>query len=68
MNGILVSPCRECGRAGCKPQAAARFMLNREPALKATERMFRLCVFLADWQLVIFDERHTRSVSRGGAA
>lgn len=42
-----------------------------EPALKATERMFRLCVFLADYidrQLVIFDELHTRSVSRGCAA
>lgn len=42
-----------------------------EPALKAAERMFRLCIFLADYidrQLVIFDELHTRSVSRGGAA
>lgn len=42
-----------------------------EPTLKAAERMFRLCIFLADYidrQLVIFDELHTRSVSRGGAA
>ncbi len=42
-----------------------------EAALKATERMLRLCDFLSHYvrgQLVIFDESHARSLSREGAA
>jgi hypothetical protein len=42
-----------------------------EAAFEAAERVLRLRVFLADHilrQLVIHDERHTRSLSRGLAA